>query len=62
MNKKLVFDSNYSNVSNDEVQWIQINGDNSNDHKPIVIVLAYRPPNGNSSSAYEVIKDYKQAF
>lgn len=44
-----------------EIQAVQINGAKSErNHKPIVVVLAYRPPSGNNRYACDAIIDYLQ--
>lgn len=46
-----------------EIQAVQINGDKSeHNHKPIVVILAYRPPSGNNRYACDAIKDYLQSI
>lgn len=61
INEALEFEIPNDVISNKniEIQSVTLLGrKNDQEHRPIVIILAYRPPNGNDTIACNTIKDY----
>lgn len=65
INDRLSFERCLDSISNRdvEIQSVTITGNGDNQtHKPIVVILAYRPPSGNGNRAYEDTKTYLRAI